>query len=360
LPHYNPLPPAHAQSLIELGSVDFGPGIFNQSSDFSGYGSGDQVRVYGLSDEVVNLQEPSIGTWVKLDPSGPADAVQRFMTLSREKAVLHQEGWGPGATNQMLHFSMHFPPYTTPISLSHIHVDNPFHAGCYHFVVGTYGEDDYMRAYLDGVEVGTNYVPDGEVAASYGFAAFGCTGGGPNPISEELTGSLDELFACPRALTPTEIQEIYQIGPASEKCAQALGSISGEVTVEGTGLAGLTVTLTGPSTQTAATASGGYYSFGNLHPGEYTVEVSGFTEEVGFDPTAESVVVPPNGEPVTVDFAGDYVRTASIAGQVLVDGYPVPGVAVEIQGPDPWIETMTTGSGGNFGFINLRAGTYDV
>ena len=54
-----------------------------------------------------------------------------------------------------------------------------------------------------------------------------------------------------------------------------VGTISGTVSVEGTGLAGVTVNLVGAASQSATTGAGGTFSFANVPAGTYGVQVSG-------------------------------------------------------------------------------------
>ncbi len=183
-----------------VGSVSFVSEAVSDSA-FAFHGPGDEVVIESLSDTVRNLQELTVATWVNLDPGGPADEIQRFVTLSPGKAVLRQEQGVPGTTSRMLHFYMAFEEYP---DLQHIWVDNAFQTGCYHFFVGTYDGLD-MRAYLDGVEVGNLEVPGGTVIQGDGVAWFGST-------AEPLYGKLDEIMIFDRALSPAEIAEIHAAG----------------------------------------------------------------------------------------------------------------------------------------------------
>jgi len=190
-----------------IGSVPFVPGVSGDAFDLSG--SGTEVLIQPLSEEVRNLQELTVATWVYLNPTGPADQIQRFVTVGGgpDMAVLRQESGG----NRMLHFYMHFEDTPDPNNLEAIRVDNAFQTGCFHFFAGTYGEDDYMRAYLDGVEVGSRYVPAAEVMYGSDYAKLGASGGAGVP-GEEMDGYLDEVMIFDRALDPSEIQALYEAG----------------------------------------------------------------------------------------------------------------------------------------------------
>ncbi|MBW2311191.1 MAG: carboxypeptidase regulatory-like domain-containing protein [Deltaproteobacteria bacterium] len=77
-------------------------------------------------------------------------------------------------------------------------------------------------------------------------------------------------------------------------------SVSGQVTTNGTGLSGVTITLSGDGSDTTTTDSGGDYSFSGLSNGSYMVtpSLAGYT----FDPTSRNVTV--SGQNKTgVDFS---------------------------------------------------------
>ena len=138
-------------------------------------------------------------------------------------------------------------------------------------------------------------------------------------------------------------------------------SIMGSVTVENTGLPGVTVTLTGVSGATAITDDSGQYAFTGLRMGTYSVEISGFdSDEIGFSNTAASVTVGV-GESMIRSFDGTYLRTAGIMGRVSVEGEGLPNVTVSLAGgPDNADMTTETDAAGQYSFAKLRAGDYAV
>ncbi|MDE2980289.1 MAG: carboxypeptidase-like regulatory domain-containing protein [Gemmatimonadota bacterium] len=90
------------------------------------------------------------------------------------------------------------------------------------------------------------------------------------------------------------------------------GSIVGQVSIEGMGIDGVTVSLSnGAST---ATAGGGNYRFDTVDQGSYTVTISGFPADASFDATSAPASIGDTGGTVTVDFRGTYIRTAAIMG----------------------------------------------
>ena len=138
-------------------------------------------------------------------------------------------------------------------------------------------------------------------------------------------------------------------------------SVMGSVTVENTGLGGVTVALSGVSGSTAVTDDNGQYAFTGLRMGSYSVEISGFdSDEIGFSSTASAVSVGV-GESKIVSFDGTYLRTAGIQGQVSIEGEGLEGVNVSLTGgPDGVNETATTDASGQYSFAKLRAGDYAV
>jgi len=135
-------------------------------------------------------------------------------------------------------------------------------------------------------------------------------------------------------------------------------AVTGSVTVEGAGLGGVSVRLTGLSTETTSTSSSGSYGFAGLRAGSYQVEISGFDENaVGFSVTSQAVTVGA-GESQVASFEGAYLRTAGIVGRVTVEGSGLAGVTVRLSG----LESMSaiTDAAGYYAFNDLRAGSYTV
>jgi hypothetical protein len=139
-----------------------------------------------------SLQQLTIETWVKLN-SMPA-RVERFVTLSNEKAVLRYDGQsGPG----QLHFYMKIDGV-----LRHIRVNNVLQTGVFYHVAGTY-DGSIMRLYLDGAQVDSLAVAG---TVDTGAGVLLSSGGEP------LDGLLDEAAIYDRALSSAEVQAIYFAG----------------------------------------------------------------------------------------------------------------------------------------------------
>jgi hypothetical protein len=118
--------------------------------------------------------------------------------------------------------------------------------------------------------------------------------------------------------------------PTAPVDTPAVGTVSGTVSVEGAGLANVSVTLSGTTSQSATTGSSGGYSFASVTEGNYGVTVADFPADVTFSTTSKTTAIATDGQTATVDFNGSYIRTASIAGQLTsipVVTTPSPGSA---------------------------------
>ncbi len=134
------------------------------------------------------------------------------------------------------------------------------------------------------------------------------------------------------------------------------GSIDGLVSIEGQGIDAVSVTLSnGAST---ITANGGMYRFDGVEAGAYTVTISNYPDDASFNSTSAAATITTDGQNVTVNFPGTYIRTSSIMGTVTVDNEGLGGVTVTISGTGD-SETLTDGSG-QYAFTGLRAGNYTI
>ena len=129
--------------------------------------------------------------------------------------------------------------------------------------------------------------------------------------------------------------------------------------MENEGLSKVTVKLAGTGDSETLTDANGQYAFTGLRAGNYTIAISGFDEEdVAFGSTSSAATVAV-GESKVVPFEGTYLRTSAITGQVSVEGNPLSGVTVSMQGRGE-DETVTTNGAGQFTFSELRSGDYAV
>ena len=135
--------------------------------------------------------------------------------------------------------------------------------------------------------------------------------------------------------------------------------IMGQVSVEGVGLAGVIVTMTGEGEdKTDVTDAGGLYAFSKLKAGAYSVAISGYDpDEVEFTSTSMNVTIA-LGETANIPFNGTLLRTSGISGRVSVEGMGLDGVELTLAGAAE-VTAMTSG-GGQYAFAGLAEGTYVV
>jgi len=131
-------------------------------------------------------------------------------------------------------------------------------------------------------------------------------------------------------------------------------SISGTVTVSGSPLAGVTITLTGASKAVATTGSDGTYSFTGLAAGSYTLTPS----MTGYIFTPTSMKVTLNKNLTGRNFTATVVPKYSISGKVTVSGQPLANATVTLSGAAQAV--TTTGSNGSFSFSGLVKGSYTL
>ena len=134
------------------------------------------------------------------------------------------------------------------------------------------------------------------------------------------------------------------------------GSIDGLVSIEGQGVDGISVNLSNGAT--ATTANGGMYRFDGVEAGAYTVTISNYPDDASFNQTSAAATIATDGENVTVNFPGTWIRTSAIMGTVTVENEGLGGVTVKLIGLSD-SETLTDGSG-QYAFTGLRAGNYTV
>ena len=134
------------------------------------------------------------------------------------------------------------------------------------------------------------------------------------------------------------------------------GSIDGLVSIEGQGIDAVSVTLSNGAS--ATTANGGMFRFPGVEAGAYTVTISNYPADASFDQTSAAATISTDGETVTVDFPGTFIRTSSIMGTVTVENEGLGGVTVKLSGTGE-SEWLTDGNG-QYAFTGLRAGNYTI
>ena len=125
-------------------------------------------------------------------------------------------------------------------------------------------------------------------------------------------------------------------------------------TVSGAVAANVTITLSGDSSATTTTASGGTYSFTGLSDGNYTVtpSLAGYT----FNHLSTAVVI--SGADATADFTASTISVATYTISGKVSGAVKNDVLITLSGPAS--ATAKTASGGLYSFSGVPGGTCTV
>jgi hypothetical protein len=135
-------------------------------------------------------------------------------------------------------------------------------------------------------------------------------------------------------------------------------ALSGTVASNGAGVAGVTVTASGPDgTLSTVTNANGDYTFPRLPVGDYDITITTPGGYVAAGPVTRAEQVGAD-DVDDVDFA--LARLGSFDGVVRdVGGGPISGVVVEVSGPDG-TEQLTTDADGSYGLGSLPPGTYTL
>jgi hypothetical protein len=149
--------------------------------------------------------------------------------------------------------------------------------------------------------------------------------------------------------------------------------IAGRVSVEGTGLGDITVTLAGADDRTAMTDAGGQYSFAGLAAGEYTVSIAVDSDAYVFEPMSSDVTLA-DDQSAIVNFEGLHARTASVSGMAFIDEatkndmfdegeHALAHAEIQVALVGPGVNEQRLGATdatGAFSFTDLRAGPYQL
>jgi len=140
------------------------------------------------------------------------------------------------------------------------------------------------------------------------------------------------------------------------------GSLSGSVQVEGTGIQGVAISLTGPIARAATTDDVGGFRFDGLDEGIYGVSVGGLPADADFSEAAGTVEITRARPSATLGFNGVWKRDASIAVTVQVDGVGFEAATLTLVGPAPSSASTSgvTDADGRVAFGSLRRGTWEV
>lgn len=130
-------------------------------------------------------------------------------------------------------------------------------------------------------------------------------------------------------------------------------TISGQVTLNNVGYAGVAVALSGSADDDTTTDASGNYAFTDLSDGTYTVTAT--VADQTLTPTEYANIVVSGADVSGRDFALD---TYSITGQVTLSGSGYPGATVNLSGAA--VASTVTPASGNYTFEGLLNGAYII
>lgn len=135
-----------------------------------------------------------------------------------------------------------------------------------------------------------------------------------------------------------------------------VSTLSGRATLNGSGLAGVTMTITGPSPGTVNTDGSGSYTSGALANGTYTITpaLAGYS----FSPASHTMTVA-NGSLTVPAFSATALATSfTVSGRVVSGASGLPGVTVTITGAGAG--STTTNAEGNYSFPGVHNGSCTI
>jgi inhibitor of cysteine peptidase len=228
-------------------------------------------------------------------------------------------------------------------------------------------QDNYLYAFYDGFKIAgqvlfnasglsgvtmtltSDFLPEPMIALTDAQGKYDFPGL-ESPISYTVTPSKPGYYFIP-ASTQVTIQDASQ---TNVNFTAVRGfSISGQVKLNSSGLAGVTVVLSGTTSVTTLTDSQGNYTFSDVVPGTYTVTPS--KQGYGFSPPSQTVTIT-EGNMSGVNFTA--VAGYSISGQITWQGSGLSGVTMTLSGGASKVTETTTD--GRYVFTGLQNGSYVV
>ena len=174
-------------------------GKFGQGASFAGSSSKSEVVLPDAS----NLRPVSaltVSYWIKVPSGGTQEPFSDYNNLSGNKFGYGFEIEDNGTIEFLIE---HDSPDDYQISSSASICD-----GLWHLITGVW-DGSYIYLYIDGVSAVTNVSAPSINYASNQYATIGSVGYGAGIYGEYLNGDMDDLAVFSRALTTTEISNLY-------------------------------------------------------------------------------------------------------------------------------------------------------
>lgn len=165
---------------------------------------------------------------------------------------------------------------------------------------------------------------------------------------ESIAGAAFRSHTCNTSQCPGQEHPYFRV----EYTLPPTYTITGRLTEpSGTPVSGATVTIS--SGASVSTDGNGYYSFGGLAAGNYTItpSKSGFI----FTPLSKSVTIPPNQD--SINFTGGVPPTYSVSGKISdINGVGIPGVVVSTNSG----ANAISDANGNYTITGLTENAYQL
>ncbi|MCX5885758.1 MAG: carboxypeptidase regulatory-like domain-containing protein, partial [Proteobacteria bacterium] len=228
-------------------------------------------------------------------------------------------------------------------------------------------QDNYLYAFYDGFKIAgqvlfngsglsgvimtltSDFLPEPAVALTDAQGKYDFPGL-ESPISYTVTPFKPGYYFIPGS-TQVTIQDASE---TNVNFTAVRGfTVSGQVKLDSSGLAGVTVVLSGTTSVSTQTDSQGNYIFSDVVPGSYTVTPG--KQGYGFSPASQTVTIT-EGNMAGVNFTA--VAGYSISGQVMWQGSGLSSVTMTLSGATSKVTETTTD--GRYVFTGLQNGSYTV
>jgi len=177
-------------------------------------GLNDMLAIGGLAydDDRNQVRAVSVAAWVWSNNNADAQIICSFDRSEAYRLALLSGPPGPGFDTAS----------NNPKKIHNLRSSQSVADGRWHFIVGTYdadGQSPHKRLFIDGEQVKSSKNPHSlnplGRAKRYGYLGVGSEapvfGGKPGPF-QYLDGLVDEFAIFHRALTPQQVQEMYEVG----------------------------------------------------------------------------------------------------------------------------------------------------
>ena len=261
------------------GTVPYVPGKVGNAFSFTGNGA-NSVRIPNSASLQSNLI--TVEYWVYLNN------VHTAITVTKRSVGGAGDAWQSAIINAGGSLQLQFMAYTSGGSFVDWYSPaQTYPVGVWTHVATTY-DGSTVKGYINGIQVLTQ-----TVALQLGSRTSDVYLGAGADGSVPLNGNVDELSIYNRALSATEVQAIYQAGPAGKTSAVPAPTVASISPTSGSTLGGTSVTITGTNfTGATGVTFGGTAATGVTVVNATTITATTPAKAAG---TASVVVTTPSG-----------------------------------------------------------------